>query len=619
MQNSNGLSASKKRILFVSHKKARCGVYEFGKSITDVLEHSRRYQFVRVECSSLAELQAAIAGNRPAAIIYNYYPTVLPWLATRIVPRLYRNNIAAIQIPQIGIIHEITQHVADTAINYKKKYLPFASRNLINLLFDYYIAADPTLLLFNPFVYKTGRLVPSYAKTFKPPSETIIGSIGFATPGKGFEKIVRLVQQEFNEAIIRFNIPSADFGDKEGSNARAVTEICRAQINKPGIQLLITHDFLDKEDMLDFLAQNTINVFLYENGCNRGLSSAIDNAMAVRRPIAVSDDGMFRHLFDVEPSVCVTRNSLKTIIRNGFNPLLAHYNEWNSRNLLWEYERILDSIFLKRMNPASTKKKTKEIVKSKLKRAFFKPDIEFTWLPNSEKVVEDDLRVDRSIHYRPIQIPDGDSLNRILDNTARELYSPAIAKLTELVPKAMSKKIAEANVQQAFVFDTVYRHLSRYESPKLLCVGSYGDTASMGLLKMGYMVEEIDPMLNYSLQEFFTKPTTLKNSYEIIFSTSVIEHDPDDESFIKCISELLAPGGMAVITCDYKEGWQPSEPKPKGNARFYTRQDLKNRLLPIMSNCQLVDEPQWDCPKPDFIYLGKYQYAFATFVVLKNA
>ena len=60
------------------------------------------------------------------------------------------------------------------------------------------------------------------------------------------------------------------------------------------------------------------------------------------------------------------------------------------------------------------------------------------------------------------------SLNRILDNKARTLYAPAIEKLTELVPKTMSKKIAEANVQQAFVFDTVYRYLSQYQNPKLL-------------------------------------------------------------------------------------------------------------------------------------------------------
>jgi len=77
------------------------------------------------------------------------------------------------------------------------------------------------------------------------------------------------------------------------------------------------------------------------------MSSTIDIAMAVQRPIAISDGIMFRHLLDVEPSICVTKNSLKTIIQNGFTPLQKHYNEWSPENIVREYEGILDSIFAK--------------------------------------------------------------------------------------------------------------------------------------------------------------------------------------------------------------------------------------------------------------------------------
>lgn len=608
-----------KTILFVSHKKAQCGVYEFGKNITDVLQHSKCYHFIRVECSSLAELQTAITEYSPAGIIYNYSQPVLPWVTNKICPKLYRNNIAAIQIPQIGIIHEITQHVADSAINYKNKFLfRVSASQLINSLFDYYIAPDPTLSLRNPYVYKTGRLIPSYQNKFPFPSKPVIGSFGFGTPKKGFEKIVQLVQQEFDEAVIRFNIPDADFGDKNGNNSRIISEKCQALITKAGIQLIVTHDFMDKKTMLDFLAKNTINVFLYEEKNNRGLSSALDNALAVQRPVAVSDGVMFRHVFDTEPSVCVTKNNLKTIIQNGFAPLQKYYDEWNAENLVWEYERILNSVFVKHQIPPKPKGGIIRSLHSKWNRLLSMPDKTFTWLRNSEKATADDMKVNSSVKYQPIQIPAGVSLNRILDNNARELYKPSIYKLTELVPKTMSKKIAEANVQQAFVFDTVYRYLSQYQNPKLLCVGSYEDTASMSLIKMGYKIEEIDPMLNYYLQEYFTKPATVKNSYDIIFSTSVIEHDPDDESFIKCIADLLVPGGVAVITCDFKDGWKPGEPKPEVDERFYTQQDLRDRLLPLMRNCHLVDEPQWDCPNPDYNYLGKYQYTFATMVVKKK-
>ena len=155
-----------KKILFVSHKKAQCGVYEYGKSVSDVLHHSKNHLFIRVECSSLDELHEAIKVNTPDAIIYNYYDSVLPWVASRIGRNLYRNNVSRIPIPQIGIIHEITQHVADTATNYKNKFLVGGPAKLSNSLFDFYIAPDPTLLLRNPLVYKTGRLIPAYQNTF---------------------------------------------------------------------------------------------------------------------------------------------------------------------------------------------------------------------------------------------------------------------------------------------------------------------------------------------------------------------------------------------------------------------------------------------------------------------
>jgi SAM-dependent methyltransferase len=140
----------------------------------------------------------------------------------------------------------------------------------------------------------------------------------------------------------------------------------------------------------------------------------------------------------------------------------------------------------------------------------------------------------------------------------------------------------------------------------------------MLLIKMGFAIEEIDPMINYFLQEYYTKPSTKKATYDIVFSTSVIEHDPDDKSFLECIEGLLAPGGVAVITCDYKDGWVLGEPKPEVDARFYTKKDMEERMLSYIPQCELVDVGDWDCPNPDFFYLDKYQYTFATFVFRKK-
>jgi hypothetical protein len=619
--SSDKLSQPIKKVLFISHKKAQCGVYEFGKSITNVLEQSANVQFIRVECSSITDLHQAINQHAPSAIIYNYYPSVMPWIVTEIGKKVWKNNIAAINIPQIGIIHEITQLVADTANNYKKRVFFRRVSALSNSLFDYYISPDPTLLLRNPIVYKTGRLIPAYENMFPIPLKPTIGCFGFATPQKGFENIIRLVQQEYDDAVIRFNIPSADFADdRNGAKARALAEKCKSLLVKKNIQLIVTHDYWDSKSMLDFLAQNTVNVFLYEhdNNSRKGLSSTVDNAMAVQRPIAISDAIMFRHLFDCEPSIRVSRNSLKNIVQNGFTPLQKHYHEWTAENLIWEYERIIKSVVSKWHYRHLPQQNIVQQLKSKYKRMFSIPENASIWLRSSDNINEDDMTPDTSIQYRPIQLGSNDPLNRILDDSARALYAPAIKKITELVPITVSKKIARANVQQAFVFDTVYRSLRQYKNPKVLCVGSYEDTAAMSLRKMGMMIEEIDPTQNYYLQEYYTKPSTIHSSYDIIFSTSVIEHDPDDESFIRCVDGLLAPGGMLVLTCDYKDGWKSTEPKPVCNERFYTQIDLKERLLPLLTDCQLAGEPHWECSNPDFNYLEKYQYTFATFVVQKK-
>ena len=90
------------------------------------------------------------------------------------------------------------------------------------------------------------------------------------------------------------------------------------------------------------------------------------------------------------------------------------------------------------------------------------------------------------------------------------------------------------------------------------------------------------------------------------------------------IEEVIARGyGIATdhygdFEPDNKDGWKTGDPKPDVDVRFYTRYDLEKRLLSYLPDCELIDAPQWDCPDPDFNYLGKYQYTFATFVFRKK-
>jgi len=208
--------------------------------------------------------------------------------------------------------------------------------------------------------------------------------------------------------------------------------------------------------------------------------------------------------------------------------------------------------------------------------------------------------------------------NRILDDEARGLYAPMITVLSALAPDMMTRKIAEANVQQGFVLDTVLRFAQRVPSPRILCVGSHEDTACVSLKALGYPLTEIDPVANYDLDAFCKLPSTKMAAYDLVFSTSVIEHVQDDEGFVREIGQLLAPGGVAVLTCDYNDAYAPGTPIPREDFRFYTQRDFRQRLLPQVPDCALVDTPQWECPEPDFVYHG-CRYTFATLVFQKNA
>ncbi|HLO47167.1 MAG TPA: class I SAM-dependent methyltransferase [Kamptonema sp.] len=544
----------KTTILIVSHKQKQCGIYQYGVNITEALQKSSRYAFAYAECSNYAELKDAVSQTNPAAIIYNYYKATMPWL-TREITRQY-------QMPQLGIMHEVTQEEADKATPE---------------LFDYHLCPDPTLVENNPIVFKTKRLISPYINTQDVPNVVTIGSFGFGFSDKGFERLVSLVQQEFDRAKIVLHLPFNNVVEQQGQFAKATAENCRKLISKPGIELLVNHAFLSKQQLLNFLASNTLNAFLYDSHKNRGISSVIEHALAVQRPLAINKCGMYRHVFSAKPSICIEDSSLTQIINHGIAPLVPFYNEWSEASFIVNYEQILDKVLGK------------------------------------EKSNERNL----SKQYFTVGIPNVTSLNRILDDAARSQYQPIINQLFALVPEMMARKIPEANIQQAFILDTAHKFASQLVKPKILCVGSHEDSAAAALKRIGYRLEEIDPAINYDLNAYFHKPSTIKGSYDIIFSTSVIEHVQNDELFMMQIAELLAPGGTAILTCDYNDQYQPGDRIPAVDFRLYTQKDFKQRLLPLLKNCVLPDVPQWDCPNPDFIYEG-CRYTFATFVFQKN-
>jgi hypothetical protein len=310
-------------VLLVNHsKKQRCGVYQFGLQIGKALPTSARYSFSYAECANEDDYRKAIGRFNPAVVIHNHTPTTMPWLRRGLMRRA--------RAVQMGVIHEVTQAVADGADDQ---------------LFEFHVAPDPTLVLRNPIVFKTGRLVPAFQNRRPPPSVPTIGSFGFGTQGKGFDTVIALVQEEFDEAVIRLHIPFADFGDGDGRAAKAIAERCRGLVTKPKVRIELSHEFFTNDQLLDFLAGNSLNAFLYEEKqTGRGISSVVDYALAVRRPIAVSHSMMFRHLHDARPPVTYEDARLRDILARGFAPLAGHADAWTPAALVRDYEQIVTEV-----------------------------------------------------------------------------------------------------------------------------------------------------------------------------------------------------------------------------------------------------------------------------------
>lgn len=535
------------RGLIVSHKGEHCGVFQFGRNLFETLSRSKEIAWSYCECSSFDELKAVVAKMGPDAILFNHHPYTMPWLAGAPVRELGN-------APLFGLLHQVSQEIADAA-----DPAPF----------DFLICLDPTLVARNPRILRAPRFLPVNPATPPAPPEIFtVGSFGFATPTKGFDRLCAMVNAEFDRARIRINMPVHDDPSLlPDTMMKAVVDKCRAAITKPGVELEITHHFWSNADIVKFLGENTINAFLYEDSPSTGISSCVDFALASGRPFALTRTSMFRNLFHLNPSVFIEDRKLADIAAGD--------------------TRMLDAARAEALPEAAAKEWNLSILEA----------------IGSTKAAR--------------MTPDGRGYNKILDDRSRAAYTEALADLARYAPEMIARKIERANIQQAFGLDVCKRFLADHPNARILAAGSFEDTAVESLRNMGYRIDEIDPNVNgMTLQDFYVSPKAQLGSYDLVVSVSVLEHVADDEQFVRIISEFLRPGGLAVLTVDFAEKWKPGANKPIVDFRLYTTRDICDRLMPAIGDCVLVDPPRWAEGVEDFEYEGS-QYGFAGFVFRK--
>lgn len=303
-----------KNILFLNHKQKQCGVYQYGYRSVKILQESKVYNFIYCEVDNEREYLGLIELCNPHGIIYNYHPSTMSWVDNKLINRFHN-------IFHFGIHHEGTE--------------------TMRVWFDYYIITDSTFKDIHNKHSVPRPLFENVKEKFNIARCLSIGSFGFGFKNKGFERLVQMVNNQYDTCKINLHIPFAYYGDADGAIAREVVRNCYSKVTKPGIELNITHDFLTDDEILSFLAANDLNAFLYDEMPGRGLSSVIDYALSVKKPIAITDTTMFRHISATDPCICVERATLEQIRGNGVKGLQQYNELWSNENFIKKYEQII--------------------------------------------------------------------------------------------------------------------------------------------------------------------------------------------------------------------------------------------------------------------------------------
>lgn len=288
------------RTLFVNNIHKRCGVYQYGLRLANCLP-----MCVHKEVSGEEDFLKAVVEIQPEKIIYNYHYITMGWLnrSNISIGREFCRRRSGHTLKNVGILHLDGWDISEE----------------LRSSFDEILDIDPlkTNGIPRPLFYEIPTTIKnpnheSFITYNRGPDVPIFGSFGFAFKQKGFDKIIRSVNEQYDDAIIKLIMPMAHYCGGGGGLNEVVAK-CFSIERKPGIELIISNDFFENEDLLYFLNSNTMNLFLYDSEKGRGVSSVLDYALSVDVPIGISNSDMFRNIYD--DSICVYKNKLSDIMK----------------------------------------------------------------------------------------------------------------------------------------------------------------------------------------------------------------------------------------------------------------------------------------------------------------
>lgn len=254
-------------VLVVDHgHSTRCGIRDLGVRIAE------RLGAAHADCNSYEDYMSWRMVHLPDVIIVNYRADLMPW---------WRPST---NTPTFAVLHQYGPATVDQR-----------AAELLARGFDHVLVLDPTVHPADPRVHAVGRPLPPEPSSGVGPRPDVprIGSFGFAFPHKGFADVAAEVAT-IPDAVYALHMPEAHFNGAQGMPVftDGILADVRSRLN--GHALEFSDDELTPQELVDWLAGNTVNCLLYAPGQpEAGLSSALDYLIAAGRPILVSDAEMF--------------------------------------------------------------------------------------------------------------------------------------------------------------------------------------------------------------------------------------------------------------------------------------------------------------------------------------
>lgn len=577
-----------KVLIVTDGRNTGCGFYQTGKTLDNLLCQNKlsinyQHHFIK----NLTSLEDILSKNNFDAIVVNGTRNTIPYVN--------KKKLKNLKIPLIQFGGDISQRLGND----------FNRSN-----FDFWFIDDANYVLYNPYVLKVGKNILPYnfeKNNTKPIYDA--ASFGFALPDKGFNKVLD-VAKKLNFNSILLHLPRSDAMDPQGSTQRKIIKELTNKAKNLNLKIEITTELLSKENLVRHLEKSKNLFFLYEDERGKGeqISGVFEYAMSTYRNIYTSNCSMFRHVLYYEPK----KLRLEYIIKNKNNLEGLNYksilNEWSPENFRWYFDLAINNalnIFKK-----EGKANKLQIFKKKL-RVFAKKTLENigAYKPRTQSYYYDINNFD--INFPKLNY-DEQGFNQCINAEDIKSYENEIIFFNKICPSLVKKKNYQALSQYAILLRLIQEQKKDFSNFKILCVGAYEDVISTCLKSIGIYVEEVDPNLNYALEDFIKKPSEKNKKYDLIYSISVIEHIYDDLNILKICEEKLNKGGLQFHTVDYRKN---NGLIPKTHYRVYDNNSI-NSLVKNIKNSKPYGTTNYDNAKHDFFY-NDIHYNFASITLEK--